>query len=441
MKTNVEDISPVKKRLMIEIDAKEIDNRVNEAYRRFGKRARIKGFRPGKVPRKILENYFSEDILEDVTSSLIKETFPEALEETKAYPLNMPVIENDTVREGQDYRYSAVFEVKPEFEIKDYLGIEVEREKVSITKEDVARQLDQIREARGKLLSVGDERGIKQGDVVIIDYAGFDGDKEIEGVKGENYGLRIGDKQFYQGVEEALIGSKKGDQSEVRVDFEDEYFHSRLAGKSVNFKVKVKDIKEVELPDLDEEFVKGLGDFKDLKALEKKIKEDLTVREQARVEKDLKEKVLGKITDSVDFQLPDSLVDAEIKGSLERIKQDLLKSGSSLQKAGLNEARLEEEIRPAAEKRVKGMLVLAEIAGQNGLKVEESDLTESFEEISRSMGQDPETIRQYYEANNLIGALRESILKEKTLKYLVDSAKVTEIAGHTIDEPPPGSTE
>jgi trigger factor len=441
MKTNVEDISPVKKRLMIEIDAKEIDNRVNEAYRRFGKRARIKGFRPGKVPRKILENYFSEDILEDVTSSLIKETFPEALEETKAYPLNMPVIENDTVREGQDYRYSAVFEVKPEFEIKDYLGIEVEREKVSITKEDVARQLDQIREARGKLLSVEDERGIKQGDVVIIDYAGFDGDKEIEGVKGENYGLRIGDKQFYQGVEEALIGSKKGDQSEVRVDFEDEYFHSRLAGKSVNFKVKVKDIKEVELPDLDEEFVKGLGDFKDLKALEKKIKEDLTVREQARVEKDLKEKVLGKITDSVDFQLPDSLVDGEIKGSLERIKQDLLKSGSSLQKAGLNEARLEEEIRPAAEKRVKGMLVLAEIAGQNGLKVEESDLTESFEEISRSMGQDPETIRQYYEANNLIGALRESILKEKTLKYLVDSAKVTEIAGHTIDEPPPGSTE
>jgi trigger factor len=441
MKTNVEDISPVKKRLMIEIDAKEIDNRVDEAYRQFGKRARVKGFRPGKVPRKILENYFSEDILEDVTSSLIKETLPEALEETKAYPLNMPVIENDTVRRGQDYRYSAVFEVKPEFEIKDYLGIEVEREKVSITEEDVARQLDQIREARSKLLSVGDERGIKQGDVVIIDYAGFDGDKEIEGVKAENYGLRIGDKQFYQGVEEALIGSKKADQIEARVDFEDDYFHSGLAGKSVNFKVKVKDIKEVELPDLDEGFVKSLGDFEDLTELEEKIKEDLTVREQARVEKDLKEKVLGKITDSVDFQLPESLVDAEIKGSLERIKQDLLKSGSSLQKAGLNEARLEEEIRPVAEKRVKGMLVLAEIAGQNGLKVEESDLAESFKEISRSMGQDPETVRRYYEANNLMGALRESILKEKTLKYVVDNAKVTEIAGHTIDEPPPGSTE
>jgi trigger factor len=441
MKTNVEDISPVKKRLMIEIDAKEIDNRVDEAYRQFGKRARVKGFRPGKVPRKILENYFSEDILEDVTSSLIKETLPEALEETKAYPLNMPVIENDTVRRGQDYRYSAVFEVKPEFEIKNYLGIEVEREKVSITEEDVARQLDQIREARSKLLSVGDERGIKQGDVVIIDYAGFDGDKEIEGVKAENYGLRIGDKQFYQGVEEALIGSKKADQIEARVDFEDDYFHSGLAGKSVNFKVKVKDIKEVELPDLDEGFVKSLGDFEDLTELEEKIKEDLTVREQARVEKDLKEKVLGKITDSVDFQLPESLVDAEIKGSLERIKQDLLKSGSSLQKAGLNEARLEEEIRPVAEKRVKGMLVLAEIAGQNGLKVEESDLAESFKEISRSMGQDPETVRRYYEANNLMGALRESILKEKTLKYVVDNAKVTEIAGHTIDEPPPGSTE
>jgi trigger factor len=441
MKTNVEDISPVKKRLTIEIDAKEIDNRVDRAYRKFGKRARVKGFRPGKVPRKILENYFSEDILADVTSSLIKETLPEALGETKAYPLNMPVIENDTVRRGQDYRYSAVFEVKPEFEIKDYLGIEVEREKVSVTDEDVARQLDQIREARGKLLSVEDERGIKQGDVVIIDYEGFEGDKEIEGVKAENYGLRIGDKQFYQGVEEALMGSKKGDQIEVRVDFEDEYFHSGLAGKSVNLKVRVKDIKEVELPDLDDEFVKSLGDFEDLRVLEERIKEDLTVREQARVEKDLKEKVLGKITDGLDFQLPETLVDAEIKGSVERIKQDLLKSGSSLQKAGLNEARLEEEIRPVAEKRVKGMLVLAEIAAKNGLKVEESDLAEGFKEISRSTGQDPETIRKYYEANNLTGALRESILEEKTLKYLVDNAKVTEIAGHTIDEPPPGNSE
>jgi trigger factor len=427
--------------LTIEIDAKEIDNRVDRAYRKFGKRARVKGFRPGKVPRKILENYFSEDILADVTSSLIKETLPEALGETKAYPLNMPVIENDTVRRGKDYRYSAVFEVKPEFEIKDYLGIEVEREKVSVTDEDVARQLDQIREARGKLLSVEDERGIKQGDVVIIDYEGFEGDKEIEGVKAENYGLRIGDKQFYQGVEEALMGSKKGDQIEVRVDFEDEYFHSGLAGKSVNLKVRVKDIKEVELPDLDDEFVKSLGDFEDLAVLEERIKEDLTVREQARVEKDLKEKVLGKITDGLDFQLPETLVDAEIKGSVERIKQDLLKSGSSLQKAGLNEARLEEEIRPVAEKRVKGMLVLAEIAAKNGLKVEESDLAEGFKEISRSTGQDPETIRKYYEANNLTGALRESILEEKTLKYLVDNAKVTEIAGHTIDEPPPGNSE
>jgi len=441
MKTNVEDISPVKKRLMIEIDAKEIDNRVDKAYRQFGKRARVKGFRPGKVPRKILENYFSEDILGDVTSSLIKETLPEAIEETKTYPLNMPVIENDTVRKGQDYKYSAVFEVKPEFEIKDHLGIEVEREEVSVTEEDVARQLDQIREARGKLLSVGDERGIKQGDVVIIDYVGFDGDKEIEGVKAENYGLRIGDKQFYQGVEEALMGSKKGDQIEVRVDFEDDYFHSALAGKSVNFKVRVKDIKEVELPDLDDEFVKSLGDFEGLTELEERIKEDLTVREQARVEKDLKEKVLEKVTDSVAFQLPESLVDAETKGSVERIKQDLLKSGSSLQKAGLNEARLEEEIRPVAEKRVKGMLALAEIAAKNGLKVEESDLAESFKEISRSTGQDPETIRNYYETNDLIGALRESILKEKTLKYLVDNAKVTEIAGHTIDGTPPGSIE
>jgi trigger factor len=433
MKTNIEDISSVKKKLMIEIEAEEIDKRVNEAYKKFGKVAKIKGFRPGKAPKKILENYFGNDVLEDVTKSIIEETLLEAMEEHKTYPLNMPVIENEILKTGQNYKYSALFEVRPEFELKDYLGIEVEKGKCVVNTEDVDRQLEQIREARGKLRPVEEARGIKEGDVVIIDYEGFDGDKAIEGVKAENYPVKIGDKQFFPGAEEALIGSKKNDNINITIDFKDDYFHSGLAGKRVDFKVKVTDIKEIVLPELDDEFAKTLGgDFDGLEKLREKIKEDLVATEVKRIENELRERLLGKISEGVDFELPGSLVEHEIISAFENIKQNLSRSGSSLEKSGLDEEKLKGEIRPGAEKRVKGMLILGEIAHQNNLTVEDADLEENFKEMSKGMGVDQETMRKYYEAHNLMDGLRQILLKEKTLKYLVENAKVTEIPADKI---------
>jgi trigger factor len=428
MKTNIEEISSVKKKLMIEIEAEEIDKRVNEAYKKFGKIAKIKGFRPGKAPKKILENYFGTQLLEDVTKSLIEETLLEAMEKHKTYPLNMPVIENDILKTGHNYKYSALFEVRPQFELKDYLGIEVEQERCVVNTEDVDRQLEQIREARSHLRPVEEDRGIKEGDVVIINFEGFDGDKAIEGIKAENHPLKIGDKQFYPGVEDALIGSKKNDKVNITIDFKDDYFHSGLAGKRVELKVYVTDIKEIVLPELDDEFAKGLGgDFDSLDKLREKIKEDLIAIEGKRVENELRERLLGKISEGVDFELPDSLVEREIISTFENIKQNLLRSGASLEKSGLDEKKLKEEIRPGAEKRVKGMLILAEIAHQNNLTVEEADLAENFKEMSKGAGVDPESIKKYYEAHNLMDGLRQILLKEKTLRYLMENAKITEI--------------
>ena len=196
MKTVLEDISSVKKKVMIEIEAEDVDKRVDDAYKRFGKKAKIRGFRPGKAPRKILERYFGDQVLEDVTNSLIKETLPKALEEAKAFPVNMPIVENDTLIIGKNYKYSAVMEVRPQFELKDYLGIEVEKEEFSVTDEDVDRQIEEIRALRGNLVPVQEERGIREGDYVIIDYEGFDSEGPIEGVKSQNFSLKIGSKRL-----------------------------------------------------------------------------------------------------------------------------------------------------------------------------------------------------------------------------------------------------
>jgi trigger factor len=427
MKTNIEDISSVKKKVNVEIEAEEIDRRIEDAYKKLGKKAQIKGFRAGKVPRNILEKFYGGQVLEDVTNNVIRETLPSAIDETKKFPLTMPSIENEELKAGQSFKYSAVMETRPEFELKDYQGVEVEKEKFNVTDEDVQKQLEQIREARGALNAIGEERGIKEGDYVILDYEAFDGDKPIEGVKAANFPLKVGSKQFYQGVEDALIGVKKGEPTEISVDFDKDYFHAKLADKTIRFKIEVKEIKQIILPELDDEFIKGLGgEVKDLEELKKKIKEELVAGEERRIDSELKARLLRKIADSVEFEVPESLVEYEIDSSLENIKQRIVRSGASLEKAGFDEKKIREEIRPGAEKGVKQIFIIGEIAKQNNITVEDTDLDEGFRKMSKDFGTNMETIRQYYESNDLLDSFRQGLLREKTLNHLVENARIIE---------------
>jgi trigger factor len=433
MKTTLEDISPVKKKLMIEIEAEEVNKRITKAYRELGKKAKVRGFRPGKVPRKILESYYGTQVAEDVTRTMVSETLPKALEETKTFPLSVPGVENETLKEGQDFKFSAILEVRPEFELKDYMGLAVEKEKLSVSDEDFDKQIEEIRKARGKLDSISEERPVKEDDYVIIEYEGYEGDNAIEGIKSNNFPLKIGSGDFHPDFENALIGRKKGDKTEISITFEADHYHSKLAGKVVNFKVELIDIKVMELPELSDEFAKNLGaDFKDLSDFKKKVREDLITGEEKRIDKELKERLLNKISEGVDIELPQSLVESEINYTIENIRQNLIRTGSNFEKAGLSEDKLKEELRPASEKRVKELLLLGEIARQNDLTIDELELSEGFREMAARMGQDHEIIREYYEANNLVDSFQQKLLEEKTLNYLVEGAKISEVEADKI---------
>ncbi len=428
MKTTLEDISAVKKKLLVEIESLEVDKKLDEAYRDLGKRAKIPGFRPGKVPRKILEGRFGIQVAEDVTKGLISESFPQAINEVESFPLGPPLLEKETLKQGQNFKYSAVMEVRPQFEVKDYLGRDVEKEKFSVTDEDVRKQLEQIRESNGKLTSIEEQRPIQKDDYVILDYEGFEGDSPLEGIKAPNFLLKVGSNDFHPTFEESLIGLEKESETEIKVDFEETYHHSKLAGKSVKFKTKITDIKEMVLPDLDDEFAKNLGaEFEDLAGLEDKVRESITDQGKKGIERDLKQRLMEKISDDLDFELPQVLVDSEVDYAIENIKQNLIRSGSNLEKAGISEENIRKDFRPASEKRVKEMLILGEIASQEKITVEEEDLAEGYKDLAASMGQDPETIRKYYEARNLEDSLKEKLLEEKALNYLVEHANITEV--------------
>jgi trigger factor len=428
MKTTLEDISAVKKKLLVEIESLEIDKKLDEAYRDLGKRAKIPGFRPGKVPRKILEGRFGNQVVEDVTKGLISDTFPQAINEVKAFPLGPPLLEKETLKQGQNFKYSAVMEVRPQFEVKDYLGLDVEKEKFSVTDEDVMKQLEQIRESNGKLTSIEEQRPVQKDDYVILDYEAFEGDSPLEGIKSPNFLLKVGSNDFHPKFEESLIGLNKESETEIEVDFEETYRHSKLAGKSVKFKTRITDIKEMVLPDLNDEFAKNLGaEFKDLADLKDKVRESITAQEKKGVDRDLKRRLMEKISAGVDFELPQVLVDSEVDYAIENIKQNLIRSGSNLEKAGISEEKIRKDFKPASEKHVKEMLILGEIAVQEKITVKEEDLSEGYKDLAATMGQDPETIRKYYEARNLVDSLKEKLLEEKTLNYLVDHANITEV--------------
>ncbi|MGD8227379.1 MAG: trigger factor [Desulfobacteraceae bacterium] len=437
MKTRLEEISPVKKKLEIEIEAGEVDKRIDEAYRDLRKGVRLPGFRPGKVPRKILERRFGSQVIDDVTRRLVNETLPKAVEETNTIPLSMPVIENEILKLGQNFKYSALMEVRPEFELKDCTGLEVEKERFSVKEEDVEAQLEEIRKTHGQLSSIEKERGIKEEDFAVIEYEGSEEGRALEGVKNTNFLIRVGSNDFHPDFEKALVGLKKGDISEFDVDFEKDYAQPKLAGRSVRFKVKVIDIKEMRLPELDDKFAKDLGaDFKDLNDLKEKIRETLVEREEKRVDRELKMRLLKKVSDSVDFELPESLVDSELNGAIENIRQNLLRSGSNMEKAGLDEEKLREDLKPASEKRVKDMLVLGEIARSNDLNITEAELSGGFKDLALSTGQDPAALRQYYEANNLKESFRQQLLEEKALNYLVKGANIIEVEADKIKREP-----
>ena len=425
MKTSLEMLSPVKSKLCIEIDSQEVEKKLTETYREVGKSAKIPGFRPGKVPRRILESYFGKRVMEDVTASLISETFPTAIEEVAVSPLGLPLFEKEALKQGQNFRYSALMEVRPQFELESYLGLEVEKDMCSITEEDVQNRLEQIRKAHGKLTSVAQDRPIQKGDYVVLNYEGFEQGQPLEGIKSPNFLLNVGSNDFHPTFEESLAGLNRDDEKEIDVEFEESYYHPKLAGKKVNFHVKIIDIKEMVFPELNDEFVLNLGaDFKDIEDLKNKLKEALTAEEERRIERELKQRLLKKISERVDFELPPAVVQSEIDSAVANVKQNLIRSGASLEKAGLSEEKLREEFRPSSEKRVKDMLILSDIAKREKITVDEEDMAKGYRELASSTGQTPESVREYYEARNLTDTIRNMLIEEKTLNYLVEHAKI-----------------
>ncbi len=428
MKVSLEEINPTKKRLIVEMTPEEVGPRMEKAFKDAANSLRIPGFRPGKAPKNVIESYYGERIREDLGRNLVTETLPKAIEDAQVKPLTMPVLEKSVFSGTHNFNYTAMMDVYPSFVIGDYMGIEVEKQPISVSEEDVERQITLIRESHGKLISVEAARPSQKGDFLLIEYQGYENEKPLMDMQAKNMLLHLGSAEFHPAFEDALIGAGKGEKKDFTVEFENTFNRPAFAGKKVLFKVEVQDVKELQLTELNDEFVQGLNaEPKTVEEFRTAVKNELLEQAGKRSELQAKRAILDKICRGVDMPLPGILVDAENSSAVEEITSNITRSGATLEKLGVSREKLWEEMRPVSEKRVKEMLIIEEISSREKIDVDQEEIDHEFSMIAARNGQEASEIKKYYAQGGMLGAFGRKLREGKTLNYLLQHANVHEV--------------
>ncbi len=424
MKTSVEEISSIKKKVFIEIPEDQVNKEVESFYKDLGKKAKIKGFRPGKVPRNILERYFKDYVKAEVVQKLIQDTYPQALSEKDLQPVSPPVIDPGEFEGGKSFQYSAVIEVKPDLKLEGYTGLKIEGKKEEVKEEEVEERLRALQNLHANLKTISEARPIQAGDYVIVDYEASMGGKPLEGGKAIDFTVEVGSGQFIPALEEKLIGLKPEEEKEIEVSFPEDYGYQKWAGKTISFHVKIKEIKEKILPPLDDEFAKDLGDYSSFEELKAKLKGEIEKEKELALERQLKDQVVDQLLEANPFEVPESLVEEQAKAMVSDTKLKLAAQGVVLKNLGVTEEKLQEDYKAMAQKQVKTFLILDKIASQEGIAVTDEEADDRLKEMAERMHQKFDVVKRYYEKNGVLPEVKAGIIRDKILNFLLEKANV-----------------
>ena len=425
MKATVEEISSIKKKVMIEIPEDEVSKEIDSFYEELRKKAKIKGFRPGKVPRSILERQFKEYVKAEVLQKLVQDSYPTALSEKDLHPVSDPVVEPGELQNGKPFQYSATIDVKPEIKLEGYLGLKIDGKKEEVKDEEVGERLKRLQELHANLKTISEARPIQNGDYVIVDYeAKMDG-KPLEEGKAVDFTVEVGSGRFIPAFEENLIGLKPEEEKEIAIPFPEDYGYKKWAGKTISFHVKIKEIKEKIFPPLDDEFAKDLGDYASLEELKVKLRGEVEKEKELALERQLKDQVVDQLLQANPFEVPEILVEEQTKAYVSDTKLRLATQGMALKNLGVTEDKLQEDYREMARKQVRTFLILEKIAGQEGITVTDEEAEDRLKEISERTNQKFDMVKRYYEKNGLIPEVKAGIMSNKTLDFLLQKANIS----------------
>ena len=429
MKVTVENVSSVKKIMHVEIPEEKVVSELNNAYKQIKNTAKIKGFRKGKAPRSVLERLFKKDVHNDVCSQLIQDSFIQALKEADLDLVGKPEIDPPALDKKGPYKYAATVEIKPEIEDIDFKNLTLKKHLYHVTDEEMDAQVKMLRKNLAKQNPITEDRGVRENDFVLIDYEGFkDGKPFAETQKTENHIMKVGEGQILKQFDDQLMGMKAGDHRKIKVKFPEDYFNDKLANQEITFQVKLHEIREEVLPEIDDEFAKNFGQYETLADLKDAITQNLDQGYAKRAEQEMNEQIFKSLIKKTEFELPDSMVDHELEGIIKEVERTLAYHNKSLEDQGLSREILLEKHRETAEKKVKRHLILDKIVKQENMTLSDEELENSFEEMAKGFNQPVEEIKKYYSGNeDNLEFFKQTLLEKRAIELIIKNSVIEEV--------------
>lgn len=422
----------------IEYTAEEFDKAVNAAYQKNKGRFQINGFRKGKAPRKIIESHYGEGIFfEDAINDLFGQGYPKAVDELDLEVIDQPDVDFSEVGHGKPLTMTMTVALYPTVEVKDYNGLDIEQVQYTITDEDVEKEIENLQKRNARTVSV--ERPVQNGDTVVLDYAGFVGEDQFEGGTAENQELKIGSGMFIPGFEDQLVGAEKDAKVDVNVTFPENYQAKELAGKDATFHCTIHEIKEEQLPELNDEFAQDVSEFDTLDELKEDTKKNLQRSLDDQSVEDAKTKLIDALREKNEIEVPHAMVEDELNNMMNEFDQQLRYQGMSLdlylQYTGGSMDDFRSQAKEDAEKRVASRIIIRSIADKEGIGVTEDELNEELQKVADQYKMSLEDFRKAI-GKDAERMFRTDIQVRKTIDQLFENANVTK-----VDPPAPKAEE
>ena len=425
MNINVEKLDSANYKVTATIDSKDIESKLDKLAKEASKTIKVDGFRKGKVPVAVIKKMYGEKLKEDAEAEALREVLQEAYKEADIKPedvIGNPVFEKFEDK-GDTKEVELIISLKPQIDLGDYSDLTPEYEKPEVSEDEIKEEIEDIASRFSKAKSIEEDRELKEGDIAVFDFKGILDGEPFEGGSAENYELKIGSKQFIEGFEEQMVGMKKGEEKSIKVTFPEDYQAENLKGKEVEFELKLHDIKEDKLPEIDDELAKKAlakedATVDELKEYAKKIIKDNKLRKL--YEEELKPKILEKLVEKYNFDLPKNIVEQEIDNLANQkagtLSEDELKE---IQESKEKLDELRESVREDAENSVKATFVVDALAKAEDVDVSDGEISQVLYYEALMNGQDPQKLIEYYQANNLIPVIKMGMMEDKLFTKLL----------------------
>ena len=425
MSLKVEKLENNMAKLTIEVPAEEFSKAVENAYQRNKKKISVPGFRAGKVPKAMIEKMYGKEVFyEEAMNAIIPEAYAKAYDECEEELVSAPKIDVVQAEEGKDFIFTAEVALKPDVELGKYKGIEIDKINVDVTDEEVDAAIEVERKNSARTISV-DNRPVQDGDTVTIDFEGFKDGVAFEGGKGTDYPLTIGSHSFVDTFEEQLIGKNIGEETEVNVTFPEDYQAEDLKGAPATFKVTIKEIKENQLPELDDEFAEEVSAYSTFAEYKESVKKNLIEKKEADAKSKKEEAVVDAIVADAKMDIPDAMVSTTQRQMMDEFKQRLQMQGLSIEQyfqfTGLTANQMMEQSKPQAEKKIKSRLVLEKIVELEKIEVSDDELNEELQKMADAYKMELDKVKELLDEERT-EEMKKDIAIQKAVDFAVENA-------------------